>query len=95
MIDVGIRPLESPNPRIFTEIALHILVNFLLEVNANGAVTADDHVRAHAGISRYVPAWIRNYHVFRIIPDSVSRSLDRSGGEATIKTRRIQIGTGR
>ena len=61
---------------------LHVLVNFLLQVDADGAVCANDLIGADAGIRGNVAAWIWDFHVGGIISDGVMRALDGRGDKS-------------
>src|SRR6266852_2476085 len=61
--------------RVCREIAQHILVNLLLQINADGAVCTNDFISANTGARRNVPVRIGNADVSRIITDGVLCAL--------------------
>src|SRR5713226_4552977 len=66
---------------ICREIPQHILVNLLLQINADGAVCANDFIGANTGARRNVPVRIGNADVSRIITNGVLRALYGSSDE--------------
>jgi hypothetical protein len=57
MIDVvvGVEELAAKIIGVVPEISLHVFVNFLLQVDADGAVDTDDFIGADTGTGRDVP----------------------------------------
>jgi hypothetical protein len=60
----------------------HILMDFFLKVDADGAVSANDFVGADAGAGGDVPSRVGNADVGGIVADDVMRALDGGGDEA-------------
>src|SRR5215472_14703447 len=87
MINIGIRMSKEPFP--FSGIARwrseHILVNFLLQVDADCAISADDFIATDPRIGRDVTPGIRNTHVGRIITNDMMSALDGSSNQSPQK----------
>src|SRR5256885_15619500 len=62
MIDIRVRMRQPPAPLVWVsaEILDHILVNFFLQIDAHGAVGANNFVGAHSGIGRDISSRIGN-----------------------------------
>jgi hypothetical protein len=58
------------------EIVQHILMNFLLQIDTDGAVCANDFMGADTGFSRNIPVWVGNSDVRRIIANAKVRTLN-------------------
>ena len=63
MINVRVRAVVISETRIGGAILLHVLVNKFLQVDADGAVDADNFVGANAGIGGDVTIWIGDVNV--------------------------------
>jgi hypothetical protein len=77
MIDVGVGMGESPPALIGIgrEILQHVFVNFLLQVDSDGAIGTNDFIRANPGIRGHVPTRVRNAHVGRYVSHRVLGSF--------------------
>src|SRR5205807_10408079 len=60
----------------------HVSVNFLLKVDANGAIRANDFVGADACGRGHVPIRVRGADVRGIIANDVMRTFDSGSDEA-------------
>src|SRR5215470_12974053 len=78
MIDVGVGMEELPADvvGVAPEIGLHILVNFLLKVDTNHAIDADDFVGTDAGAGWNVAVGIGNADVGGFVADVVLSTFD-------------------
>ena len=65
--------------RIACEIRLHVLVNFFLQVDADGAIDPNDFVGANTGAGGDVSIGIRYTNVGRIVVNRVLRPFDGGG----------------
>jgi len=72
MIDVGVRLFQTPAVWIFGEIATHVFVNFLLKVNAEFSVGADDDIGTDAFALRDIAVGIVDPKIGRIVNHFVS-----------------------
>ena len=54
MIDVRVRPGHSPQLRVGTEGAEHVLVDLDLQIDANRTIRSNDDVRTHPNRCRHV-----------------------------------------
>ncbi len=52
MIDVRVRPPQSPNTGILREVPLHVFVNTLLQIDPDRAIGTDHDIGAANGIRR-------------------------------------------
>src|SRR6266568_5911165 len=82
MVDVGVGMGKEPATLLWIgrKTLLHVLVDFLLEVDSNGAVGTDDLISANASFFGNVAAGIRNADVRRVVTHAVMRSF-LSGGD--------------
>ena len=65
-----------------SEVTLHVLVNFFLKIDADGAVSANDLVGADASARSNVAAGVRDADVGGVVTDDVMGALDGCGDEA-------------
>jgi hypothetical protein len=65
--------------RVEVEVGQHVLVDLLLQVDADGAVDADDLVGAGADAGRDVAPGIGDAAITAVVADLVLRALDRGG----------------
>jgi len=81
VIDVCVCVRQSPARliRVACEIRLHVVVNFFLQVNADGAIDADDLVGANTGVGGDVSIGIRYTNVGRILTNRVVGPFDGDG----------------
>jgi len=79
---VGMAKMPALPVRVGGEIPQHVLVHFLLQINANRPVAANDLIRANAGVGRNIPAGIGDVDVFRNVADGVVRALNRGRDQA-------------
>jgi hypothetical protein len=56
-------------------------MDFLLQINADGAVGADDFIGTDSAGRRNVSAWVRDANVRGIVADDVMSSFDGGGYE--------------
>ena len=91
VVDVFVRRGEVPVLRVGGKGSFHVLVDELLQIPAEGAVAADDLIRADAGIGRHVAPWVVELHISGVIADllmgTVQRGMDEAGGEALVLRR--------
>ncbi len=80
MIDVAVGFSRAPFPlsRIRRKILRHIFMNFLLQINADCAIRADDFVGTHARVSGNIATRIRNVNVGGVIANRMMSTLNRS-----------------
>lgn len=64
------------------EVVLHVFVNFLLQIDAKGAVNPNNFIAANARIWRDVSSRIRNSNISGIVADCMCCSFNRCSGEA-------------
>src|SRR6267154_1790143 len=83
VINACVRMGKEPTPLIWIrrEIAHHVLVNFFLQVNSNGAICPNNFIGAHAGVGRNIAIRIGNADVSRVIADDVVSAVDGSGDQ--------------
>src|SRR5262249_22624228 len=67
------------------EVALHVFVDFFLQVNADGAKGANYLVGANAGSGGHVAVRVGNSNVRPVVADDMVSTLDRSGDKALRK----------
>ena len=81
VIDVCVWVKQSPAKviRIACEIRLHVFVNFFLQVDADGAIDANDLVGADTGVGGNVSMGIRYTNVGRIVANRVVGPFDGGG----------------
>jgi hypothetical protein len=79
MVDIRIRVGEQPTPliRIGCKILEHVFVDFLLQIDTDGAVCADDLVSADTRVGGNVSAGVPNSDVSRNVADGVMRTFIR------------------
>ena len=65
-----------------SEVTLHVLVNFFLKIDADGAVSANDLVGADASAGSNVAAGVRDADVGGVVTDDVMGALDGCCDEA-------------
>ena len=77
VIDVGVGARQEPSPLIWIrgEIPEHVFVDLFLQVDANGAVRADDFIGADARAGWNISVRIGNTDVGGIVTNGVVRSL--------------------
>jgi hypothetical protein len=80
VIDIGVRMRKKPPALIWIrrKIVQHILMNFLLKIDADGAVCPNNFIRADTGFGRNIPVWVGNADVGRIIANRNVRALHGS-----------------
>ena len=88
MIDVRIGPRQAPRARIRGERGAHVLVDPLLQVDADGAIGTDDDVGADADVGRHVAHRIRDAAVGAVVAHRVRGLRHRRGDEADDAVRR-------
>lgn len=54
VVDIFIRPTESPHLRIRGELSFHVLVHQDLKIDTDRTIRADDQIRAHAPVIRHI-----------------------------------------
>lgn len=69
VVDVRIRPFQAPEFGVEAEMGLHVLVDLLLQVDAEGSVGADDDIGADAQFNGNVSTRIADLHIGRVIAD--------------------------
>jgi hypothetical protein len=62
--------------RIRIEASEHVIMNFLLQINAERAIAANDFVRAHAGIGWNIATGIGDANVVRNVACRVVAAFD-------------------
>jgi len=77
-IGVGVRKQPSALIRIRRKIVQHILMNFLLQIDANSAVCTNNFVGTNSGFRRDVTVWVGNADVRGIIANGEVRAFYRS-----------------
>jgi len=84
VVDVGIRAGQHPTALVGIggEISQHVLVDFFLQVDAEGAIGAYDFVGADAGVGGNIAIGIGNSDVCRIVADDELCALDCRRGES-------------
>ena len=87
MIDIGVGVRKQPSAliRIRRKIVQHILMNFLLQIDAHRPVGQDDLVRADACVGGDVSSRVWNSDVGGNVADRVMRALDGSNNQPTQK----------
>jgi len=69
VINVFVRPRQTPVFGVGAEVLLHIFVNGLLKIKVeSGAERSDDHICANTCVGRDIAVWIRQFYVFSVIP---------------------------
>ena len=83
MIDVGVGMEELPSKviRVTPEIGLHVLVNFFLQIDADGAINSNDLVVANTGVCGHVAVGIRDTNGGRLVPHRVVGAFNGSSRE--------------
>jgi len=71
--------VPAPFVGIRCEVLDHVLVNFLLQVDPDGSVSADDFVRADSSVGGDVAAGIGDANVSAVIANRMVRALDGCG----------------
>jgi hypothetical protein len=67
---------------IFVAILNNVFMNFLLEIDAHGAVNADNFVGADTCFWGNVAARVRDFHVCGIVTDDMNRPLNSRGNNS-------------
>src|SRR4029077_14387926 len=77
VVNIRVRVRKKPSPliRVGREIVQHILVNFFLQIDTDGAVCADNFIGADTCIGRDVPVWVGNPDVGGIVTNDMVRAL--------------------
>jgi hypothetical protein len=97
VIDVRIGMSEEPVPlpRIRGEVALHILMNFFLKINAHYPVRADDLIGTHSGVGGHIATPVRNANIGGIVTDGVvgtfNGRVDQRTQELLVRERPLWI----
>ncbi len=81
MVDICIRRFQTPFFRVNGKIYRHILVNFLLQIHARFAKSANHDIRANAFFNRNVAVRIRDDGVVGVVSFCQSRLLDGAQAE--------------
>jgi len=84
VVDIRVRMSQQPAPLVWVgrEILQHIFVDFFLQIDAHGAVGANNLISANSGIGGNVPAWIWNSDILRNVADGMVSALDGGGHQA-------------
>lgn len=69
VVDVGVGGFQAPEFGVEAQMAFHVLVDLLLQVDTQGAVGADDDVRADAEMGRHVAAGIGDFEIAAVVGD--------------------------
>jgi hypothetical protein len=95
VVDVFIRRAEAPVLRVGGKGTLHVLVDELLQIEAEGAVAADDFVRADAGVGGHIATGVIELHIGGIVADTLAGAvqcgMDETGGKGFV-LRRVAAG---
>src|SRR5215469_7587222 len=83
MIDIGIRPrrLALPTVRIRCEILHYVFIHFFLKIHPDGAINANDFIRADAGVRRHITARVGNSNVRGNVANGVVCAIHGSEDE--------------
>src|SRR5262245_55648167 len=77
MIDIGIRPTETPQLRIGCKSSLHVFVNLPLEINTHSAHRPDDYVRANTTLDWHITTGILQHSISGVVLQSDPNLLTR------------------
>lgn len=69
VIDISVGLPQSPFLWIRGETTRHVLVDFLLQVDADLPVDPNQFIRAHPAVSGDISARVRNAHITAVVPD--------------------------
>ena len=76
VVDAGVRPFQTPVGGIGVEIADHVLVDPLLEVDTHGSIAAHDQVGADPDVAGHVAPGVGDPAVRAVVRDPVGGPLD-------------------
>ena len=85
VVNVAVRLGEAPLLGVFGEPGLHVLMYFLLQVDAQLAVGADHHVRTHAAVGGHITIRIAYAEVRGVIPDMLFGQRERGIRQAILE----------
>ena len=77
VVDVFVGRFEAPDFRIGGKGAFHVLMDEFLQVEAERSVTANDFIRADAGIGGDITIWVIQPHISRLVTNRELRALHR------------------
>ena len=77
VVNIRIRTGQAPVARVSVEISAHVFVDETLQIDANSAVAANQHICADTDVRWHITIGVRNGMVGPVVAHRVPRALQR------------------
>ncbi len=67
VVDIFIRPRQTPVVGVFTEVSLHVFMHFFLQVYTQLSVSPDYHICTNTFIGRHIAIWVVEAKIGRVV----------------------------